>query len=128
VAPANLRPLFEAQLARDEAMAANIVSARRQQPEILRTAFVVLGAGHMRYGLGTPAGVRRREPKIIERLILVSESGQYQMTDAEKAASRETHISHEDLRSLGRPPADYLHLLPLTGPRLPPGHPPIRAR
>jgi uncharacterized iron-regulated protein len=126
VDPAQLRPMFEAQLARDETMATNVVLARRRLPGPPRAAFVVLGAGHMRYGLGTPAGVRRREPEIIERLVVVSESGQFQMSDAEKAASRETHISHSDLRRLGRPPADYLRLLPMLDTKLPPGHPPIR--
>lgn len=123
--PAKLRPMFEAQLARDETMATNILSARRRHPGTTRVPFVVLGAGHMRYGLGTPAGVRRREPEIVERLVLVSESGQFRMSAEDKAASRETHISHTDLRAFGRPPADYLRLLPIIGRTLPPGHPPI---
>src|SRR5687768_14152675 len=100
VDPAKLRPMFEAQITRDEVMAANIVAARHREPGVTRTAFVILGAGHMRYGLGTPASVRRREPQIVERLILVSESGQYHRTAAEKAASRETTISHSDLRDI----------------------------
>jgi uncharacterized iron-regulated protein len=46
--PAKLRPVFEAQAARDETMAANLVAARRidapsDQP---RTAFAIMGAGH----------------------------------------------------------------------------------
>jgi uncharacterized iron-regulated protein len=125
VDPAKLRPMFEAQMVRDETMGANIVAARRRESGIARTAFVIVGAGHMRYGLGTPASVRRREPGVIERLVLVSESGQLQLSAAEKAASRETHISHSDLRALNRPPADYLRLLPLAATKLPPGHPPI---
>jgi uncharacterized iron-regulated protein len=128
VDPAKLRPMFEAQITRDEVMATNIVAARHRETAVPRTAFVILGAGHMRYGLGTPSSVRRREPRIVERLIVVSESGQYHRTDAEKAASRETTISHSDLRALGRPPADYLRLLPLASTTLPPGHPPIEER
>jgi uncharacterized iron-regulated protein len=120
-----LRPMFEAQLARDETMATNILTARARHPGVMRVPFVVLGAGHMRYGLGTPAGVRRREPGIVERLVLVSESGQFTMSAEDKAASRETHISHADLRGFGRPPADYLRLLPAISNPLPPGHPPI---
>src|SRR5690606_9631785 len=96
--------------------------------DVLRTAFVVLGAGHMRYGLGTPAGVRRRDPVIVERLVLISESGHFRLSAAEEAASRDITIAHGDLRSLGRPPADYLRLLPLSASRLPPGHPPIGQR
>ena len=124
--PAKLRPMFEAQVARDEAMAASIVAARRAHGEAIRTAFVVLGAGHIRFGLGTAARVRRREPSLVERLVLITESGQLQLTGEEKAASREVKISHTDLSSLERPPGDYLRVLPRVAARsLPPGHPPI---
>lgn len=125
--PAKLGPVFEAQVSRDETMAANIVIARRVEtaPDKPRTAFVVLGAGHMRYGLGTAARVRRREPDIVERLVLISESGDGQLTASEKAATREITISHADLREVGRPPADYIRVLPLANRTLPPGHPPI---
>jgi uncharacterized iron-regulated protein len=126
--PAKLRPVFEAQVARDETMAANIVAARRHQapPDEPRTAFVVLGAGHMRYGLGTAERVRRRDPGIVERLVLLTESGQTVVTAEQKAQTRDVTITHADLRALGRPPADYLHVLPLSArPTLPPGHPPL---
>jgi len=128
VDPTKLRPLFEAQVARDEAMAANIVASRRETGTdgSPRTAFVVLGAGHMRYGLGTAARVRLREPAITERLVLATESGQLTLSAAEEAGRREITISHADLRALGRPPGDYLRVLPLSAtPRLPAGHPPI---
>ncbi|MDO8540595.1 MAG: ChaN family lipoprotein [Opitutaceae bacterium] len=124
--PAKLRPMFEAQLARDEVMAANIVAARGgPDAGAKRTAFVVLGAGHTRFGLGTAASVRRRETGIVERLILVSESGELELTAAEKAQSRDVTISHADLRSLGRPPGDYVRILPRSTHALPAGHPPI---
>ncbi len=122
--PAKLRPMFEAQVARDETMAANIVAARRASGEPTRAAFVVLGAGHMRFGLGTTARVRRRDPGIVERLVLITESGQLELTAADKAASRDITLSHADLRAIGRPPGDYLRVLPQAG-TLPPGHPPI---
>jgi uncharacterized iron-regulated protein len=123
--PAKLRPMFEAQIARDEAMAAGIVAARRAPGGNPRTAVVILGAGHMRYGLGTPSRVLRREPGLVDRLVMITESGQLQLTDADKAASREVNITHADLRAIGRPPADYLRVLPLSSTALPPGHPPI---
>ena len=122
VDPAKVRPMFEAQVSRDEAMAARIVAARHGPDGKARTAVVLLGAGHMRFGFGTPARVQRRDPGVIERLVLISDSGQLQLSPAEKAASREVTITHEELRALGRPPADYLRLLPVA---LPPGHPPI---
>lgn len=126
--PAKLRPVFEAQAARDETMAANIVAARRfdTPPDRPRTAFVIVGAGHMRFGLGTAERVRRRDPGIVERLVLLTESGQGQMTAEEKAQSREVTVSHADFRAIGRPPADYLRVLPLAAlPTVPPGHPPV---
>jgi uncharacterized iron-regulated protein len=126
VDPAKLRPMFEAQAARDEVMAANIVAARRAGGGGARTAFVVLGAGHARYGLGTAERVRRREPGIVERIVLITESGQLQLSASDRAASREVNTSHGDLRALARPPGDYLRVLPRrAAPVLPPGHPPI---
>jgi uncharacterized iron-regulated protein len=126
--PAKLRPVFEAQASRDETMAANIVAARRVMapPDEPRTAVVILGAGHMRYGLGTAERVRRRDPGIVERLVLISDSDEGQLTDAQKAQTRDVSITHADLRLVGRPPADYVRVRPLGAkPALPPGHPPI---
>ncbi|AHF92456.1 hypothetical protein OPIT5_21555 [Opitutaceae bacterium TAV5] len=121
--PEKLRPVFEAQVARDETMAENIVAARRlpiasgagkagQPAGRARTAFVVCGSGHVRFGLGTPDRVRRRSPGIVDRVVLVTRSGQLKLGEAEKAAARPVKISHGDLRALDRPPADYLHVLP----------------
>jgi uncharacterized iron-regulated protein len=126
--PAKLRPMFEAQVARDETMAANIVAARRMDaaPDKLRTAFVVVGAGHMRFGLGTADRVRRRDPGVVERLVIMTESGQLVLTETQKAQSREVTIAHADLGAIGRPPADYVRVLPRAAvPELPPDHPPI---
>ena len=124
--PAKLRPMFEAQVARDETMAANIVAARRGEGGPARTAFVALGAGHIRFGLGTVARVRRRDPGVTDRIVLITASGELQLTAADKQASREVDISHADLRAIGRPPGDYLRVLPqATAAALPPGHPPI---
>ena len=114
--PAKLRPVFEAQVARDETMAANIVAARRvgAPAETPRTAFVLVGAGHVRHGLGTADRVRRRVPGIVERIVLATESGQLVLTESDKAASRQISISHGQLREIGRPPGDYLYVLPLA--------------
>jgi uncharacterized iron-regulated protein len=108
--------VFEAQVARDETMAANIAAARALtgpdgRP---RTAVVVAGAGHMRFGLGTPDRVARRLPRATHRLILSTESGQLKLTAADKAAMRDITISHADLRELARPTGDYLRVLPLA--------------
>lgn len=114
--PAKLRPVFEAQVSRDETMAAAIAAARELkgpngQP---RTVVVVVGSGHIRYGLGTPDRVRRRLPGLVDRIILSTESGQLKLSDSEKAAARDIEITHTDLRAIGRPPGDYLRVLPLA--------------
>jgi uncharacterized iron-regulated protein len=118
--PAKLRTVFEAQVARDETMAENIAAGRRAgaggQP---RTAFVIIGSGHVRYGHGTPSRVRRREPGIVERIVLMTESGQLVMSEADKAAAREVTVSHASLREIGRPPGDYLNVLPLAAAKSP---------
>jgi uncharacterized iron-regulated protein len=126
--PARLRPMFEAQVARDETMAANVVAGRRAEttPERPRTAFVIVGAGHMRFGLGTADRVRRRDPDVTERLVIVSESESVILTDAQNGRAHDVTISHADLRAVGRPVADYVRVLPLSASAgLPPGHPPI---
>ena len=123
--PAKLRPVYEAQVSRDETMAANVALARHAEApaDRPRTALVVVGAGHMRFGLGTAERVRRREAGIVERLVIMTESGQLRLDDAQKAQAREVTIAHADLRAVGRLPADYIRVLPLQ-PELPPGHPP----
>jgi uncharacterized iron-regulated protein len=114
--PVKLRPVFEAQVARDETMAANIAAARALagpdgRP---RVAVVVAGTGHVRFGLGTPDRVCRRLPNIVSRIVLSTESGQLKLTAADKAAMRDIEITHADLRELARPPGDYLRVLPLA--------------
>lgn len=114
--PAKLRPVFEAQVARDETMAAAIAAARAltgpdRRP---RVAVVVIGSGHIRYGLGTPERVARRLPGVRDRIVLFTESGQLKLSDADKAAARDITITHADLRALGRPPGDYLRVLPIA--------------
>lgn len=114
--PARLRSVFEAQVSRDETMAANIAAARALtgpdgQP---RTVIVIAGTGHMRYGLGTPDRVRRRLPGVVDRIILSTESGQLKLSESDKAAMRDITITHADLRALGSTPGDYLRVLPLA--------------
>lgn len=114
--PTKLRSVFEAQVARDETMAANITAARgllaaAGKP---RVAVVVIGSGHVRYGLGTPQRVTRRLPGTKDRIILSTESGQLKLSAAEQAAARDITITHADLRAIGRPPGDYLRVLPLA--------------
>ena len=112
MAPDKLRPVFEAQVARDETMAENIARAMRDHDGTARAVVVICGRGHVNYGLGTPDRVRRRVPDAVQRILLVTESGELVLNAREKAMARDVDIRHEDLRALGRPLADYLQIHP----------------
>ena len=73
------------------------------------SAVVVCGSGHIEYGLGTAARVRRRMPGVKDRIVHFSESGDVELSPQELAMARPITITHEQLRELGRPIADYLH-------------------
>ncbi|MFV1994508.1 MAG: ChaN family lipoprotein [Verrucomicrobiales bacterium] len=110
--PEFLRHVFEAQAARDEAMAASLVAALEQATRPgsgAPLAVVVTGSGHVQFGLGTPERVRRRRPGIEDRIVLMSEAGDLELTEAELAMSREIETGHGDLKFIERPLADYLH-------------------
>lgn len=108
--PESLRPMVEAQIVRDETMAQRLSDYLSSDAGKGRHAVVLTGQGHVAYGLGMPARVRRRLPGVKERIVLFSESGDVKLTPEMQAESKETHITHEDLRSLGRPIGDYLQV------------------
>ena len=105
-----LRPMREAQICRDEMMASVLCSFLKSERGKNRTAIVLCGAGHVSYGLGTVARVRRRLPDLKDRIILPSESGDLELSPEEKAVSRAIEITHDQLREINQPIADYLHV------------------
>jgi len=105
-----LRPIREAQICRDEMMADVLTQYLRSKKGKGRTAIVLAGVGHVSFGLGTVSRVKRRIPGIKDRVLLLSESGDLELTAAEKAMARPIEITHEQLKSLGRPLADYFHI------------------
>ena len=109
--PAKLQPAYEAQVARDESMANRLAQYLNSSEGRGRVAVVICGRGHCEFGLGTPARVARRIPGISQRIVLFSESGDLEMTEAERKQMREIEVSHEFLSDLGRPAADYLHVI-----------------
>lgn len=113
--PERLRPMIEAQIVRDEVMAHTLAACLQSERGRGRTAIVLCGSGHVAYGLGTVARVRRRLPDVQDRIVLLSESGDVELSEAEKAVSRPVDISHRQLRDLRRPVADYLHVTSLKG-------------
>jgi len=115
--PGRVRPMIEAQIVRDEMMASVLTSFLKSPAGQGRTAVVVCGAGHVEYGLGTAARVRRRMPGVKDRIVLFSESGDVKLSPEEQTMARPITITHEQLRELARPLADYLHAVGLTVPR-----------
>lgn len=109
--PEILQTMFEAQVTRDETMADRLCQFLASEAGRGRTAVVLCGAGHVSHGMGIPARVRRRLPEVKDRIIVLTESGDVELSAAERAMAREVEISHEDLRVLDRPIADYLHAL-----------------
>ena len=91
-------------------MAATLADYLKSEAGTGRTAVVLCGTGHVAYGFGTAARVRRRMPDSVERIVVMSQSGDVELSDAELAASREIEITHEQLRQIGRPIADYLYV------------------
>jgi uncharacterized iron-regulated protein len=108
-----LRPMIEAQMARDEAMAEALARFLESEQGRGRKAIVLCGAGHVAYGQGLPTRVRRRLPGGKDRIVLFSESGELRLSPEEKAQARAIEITHEQLRELCRPIADYLWVKPL---------------
>jgi uncharacterized iron-regulated protein len=106
-----LRPMMEAQIARDEAMADALSRFLKSKQGEGRTAIVICGAGHCSYGLGMPDRVRRRLKDKSDRIVLMSASGDVVLTEHEKSVSREIHVKHEQVREIGRPICDYLHAM-----------------
>jgi len=72
---------------------------------------VVCGVGHVSYGLGMVSRVKRRLPKIKDRFVLFSQSGDLELTPEEKAMARDIETTHEQLRAINRPLTDYFHIV-----------------
>jgi uncharacterized iron-regulated protein len=111
---ATLRPIREAQICRDETMASVLCSFLQSEKGQNRTAVVLCGAGHVSYGLGMASRVRRRMPEIRDRTIVLSQSGDLELSPEEQAMARDIEITHEQLRAIDRPVADYLHVKSLA--------------
>lgn len=109
------RRYFEAQVARDETMAAALVGFLNSPAGQGRTAVVLCGAGHVSQGMGIPTRVRARMPGVRDRIVLMSESGDVELSEGARKMARDIEITHQQLRALDRPIADYLHV---TSPKL----------
>jgi len=109
----SLDRIVMAQALRDATMARNIVRFLNSEPGKDRVMVVIAGGGHVNYGFGIPERVKHTSP-FSYRIVLPTESGQLVLSEAEKRESVPVHITHEDLRFIRVPIADYLHVTPLT--------------
>ena len=114
--PEKLRSVFEAQVARDETMAARLEAFLTSPEGRDRTALVICGRGHCEFGLGMPDRVARRMPGLSQRVILFSQSGDLHLTEEERKQAREIEVPHQFLRDLGRSAADFTHITELAAP------------
>ncbi len=108
-----LRQMYEAQISRDEKMA-DVLATRikKERAEGRSTLSVVIGgAAHFSYGLGVPSRTGRRLPGLSSRIIILSESGDLSLGERQRMMARDTGITHESLKFLSRPIADYIHVI-----------------
>jgi uncharacterized iron-regulated protein len=80
-----------------------------------RLMVVVAGDGHVNYGFGIPERVQKLNG-LPYRIILPTESGELVLSEEEKRQSLPVQITHEDLKFIRVPIADYLHVVPLKEP------------
>ena len=118
--PETLRPMIEAQIARDEAMASALCSYLKSDAGRGRAAIVLCGAGHVAFGQGTAERVRRRLPGIKERTVRLSASSDVTLSPQSRAISRPITITHEQLRQIDKSIADYLYVTSLKTTSKPP--------
>ena len=106
--PDRIRFFYEAQISRDEMMAERISHYLKRRETNGKIIMVLGGSHHFAFGLGVPDRVRRRIPGVTDRIILISESGDLSLSPMEKRLSRKIIITHDDLKLLNLPAADYL--------------------
>jgi uncharacterized iron-regulated protein len=109
-----VRRMFEAQVARDETMANRLARYLQSPAGAGRTAVVLCGAGHCAHGLGTPYRVKQRLPDARQRIIVMSESGDVELSPAMRKMARDIEISHEERQILTAPIANYLHVVQMN--------------
>ncbi|MEW6350960.1 MAG: ChaN family lipoprotein [Thermodesulfobacteriota bacterium] len=100
-----------AQALRDATMAQTVARFLDSDEGKDATVVVIAGSGHVNYGLGIPERVSRVH-HLPFRIVIPTESGELRLSEQEKRQSVPVHITHEDMRFLKAPIADYLHVIP----------------
>jgi uncharacterized iron-regulated protein len=104
--------IVTAQALRDETMARAAHRFLESDAGKNRVLVLIAGSGHLNYGLGVPERVHRLKA-YPSRIVLPTESGELVLSEAERSQAIPVETTHEDLRFIRSPIADYLHLLPL---------------
>jgi len=109
----SLDGVIRAQLLRDSVMAQTIGQTLESLKDKDAVFVVVAGSGHLGYGFGIPERVRTKM-QVSDRIILPTESGHLILSDEERRQAVPVEITHEDLRFIQQPIADYLYVLPMA--------------
>ncbi|MGC8907865.1 MAG: ChaN family lipoprotein [Desulfomonilaceae bacterium] len=109
----SLDGVIRGQLLRDSVMAQTIVRTLESLKGKNPVFAVVAGSGHLGYGFGIPERVRAKM-QVSDRIILPTESGHLILSDEERRQAVPVEITHEDLRFIREPIADYLYVLPMA--------------
>jgi len=100
-----------AQAVRDQTMARALLRFLTSDRGRDRSVVVVAGTGHINYGFGIPARVEK-ELDVPYRIVLPSESGELVLSEADKRQAIPVEVTHQDLKFIRQPIADYLHIVP----------------
>lgn len=101
-----------AQALRDATMAQTVSRFLDSPAGKGRLMLVIAGSGHVNYGFGIPERVRAHN-RLAYRIIMATESGELVLSKEERRESVPIEITHEELRFIHTPIADYLQALPL---------------
>lgn len=108
----NLRNIFAAQVARDETMADTMAEYLKSPAGKGCRAVVLCGTGHCSYGQGTVSRLKSRLPEIEVRVVIMSESGDVELSPEMEKYARDIQITHQQLRDVIRQPlGDYLSVV-----------------
>lgn len=109
----SLDGVVRAQLVRDSVMAETVVRSLESSADKDLKFICIAGSGHLNYGFGIPERVNKKI-SVTDRIILPTESGRLILSDEEIRQAVPVEITHEDLRFIGKPIADYLYVFPLS--------------
>lgn len=102
-----LEKMYEAQVVRDATMADTLAAHMQEYPG--QKAVVVCGAGHCSYGYGMVSRLKARLPEAVDRIVLMSESGDVTLPPEIMEYINEIEITHQQYRDIiDAPLGDYL--------------------